>query len=277
MLALAGDFDGFLCGDDAITQAVIDRSLPRLKWISKYGIGIDKIDKEYATQQGIPIGFCPGVNHTSVAEHTFALLLGLSRQLVEAAGYSRAGKWKRRTGNEIYGKRLGIIGMGRVGKAVIERAAAFGMETSAFDLQWDQPFADRHRVLRCQSMDELFQRSDFVSLHCSLNHENVGLINEGSLAVMKDGVIIVNCVRGELVNSADLAAALAAGKVGGYGADVLDVEPPSADHVLLTAPNTIITPHIGSRTFESVERQATMALKNLILFSQGKPPLAQAN
>jgi len=95
MLDLAGDFDGFLCGDDAISRAVIDKSLPRLKWISKYGIGIDKIDKEYATARGLPIGYCPGVNHTTVSEHTFGLLIGLTKKIVEVASYTRTGEWKR--------------------------------------------------------------------------------------------------------------------------------------------------------------------------------------
>ncbi len=277
MLALAGEFDGFLCGDDAITGAVIDKSLPRLKWISKYGIGIDKIDKEYATSEGIPIGYCPGVNHTTVAEHTLGLMIGLSKKIVEVASFTRAGEWKRLTGNEIMGKRLGIIGMGRIGKAVIERAAAFGMECCAYDVFWDEEFAARHNVSRCDSMDELFSTCDIVSLHCFLDESTENLINKHSIAKMKDRVIIINCARGEIVDPQDIAAALNSGKVGGYGADVLDVEPPPADHILFTTPNTIITSHVASRTYESVQRQATMATQNLINFVEGKPPLAQAN
>lgn len=277
MLAIAGEFDGFLCGDDAITAQVIDKSLPRLKWISKYGIGIDKIDKAYATSRGIPIGFCPGVNHTTVAEHTFGLMIGLSKKIVEVASYTRAGKWKRLTGNEILGKRLGIVGMGRIGKAVLERAAAFGMELQAYDINWDDGFATAHQVSRCNSTDELFASSDIISLNCFLDKHTENLVNRQSIAGMKDGVMIINCARGEIVNTADIAEALLAGKVGGYGADVLEVEPPPADHVLFSTPNTIITSHVGSRTYESVQRQATMATQNLINFVQGKPPLAQAN
>ena len=277
MLALAGDFDGFLCGDDAISRAVIDKSLPRLKWISKYGIGIDKIDKEYATARGLPIGYCPGVNHTTVSEHTFGLLIGLTKKIVEVASYTRAGEWKRLTGNEILGKRLGIVGMGRIGKAVIERANAFGMECCAYDVFWDEKFAAGHKVSRCETMDELFSSCDIVSLNCFLDETTDNLINKQSIARMKDGVIIINCARGEIVNTQDIAAALKSGKVGGYGADVLEAEPPPADHILFTTPNTIITSHIGSRTYESVQRQAMMATQNLINFVEGKPPLAQAN
>jgi D-3-phosphoglycerate dehydrogenase len=277
MLALAGEFDGFLCGDDAITAEVIDKSLPRLKWISKYGIGIDKIDKAHATARGIPIGFCPGVNHTTVAEHTFGLMIGLSKKIVEVASYTSAGEWKRLTGNEILGKRLGIVGMGRIGKAVIERATAFGMELQAYDINWDDDFATSHEVSRCKSTDELFATSDIVSLHCFLDEHTEDLVNRQSIAAMKDGVIIINCARGEIVNTIDIAEALHSGKVGGYAADVLEVEPPPADHVLFSTPNTIITSHVGSRTYESVQRQATMATRNLINFVEGMPPLAQAN
>src|SRR5690606_38217312 len=126
MLSLVGDIDAFLCGDDAITAAVIDKALPRLKVISKYGIGLDKIDVAHATANKIPVLFTPGVNHTTVAEHTFALLLALSRQLVEEVNYVRAGNWKRVTGHEIMGKSIGILGLGRIGKEVAIRAKAFG-------------------------------------------------------------------------------------------------------------------------------------------------------
>lgn len=277
MLAIAGEFDGFLCGDDAITSAVIDKSLPRLKWISKYGIGLDKIDKEYATSKGIPIGFTPGVNHTTVAEHTFGLMIGLSKKLFEVASYTRRGEWKRLTGNEIMGKRLGIVGLGRIGKAVTERATAFGMEVQAYDIHWDEEFVASHDVKRCESMDQLFESSDFITLHCFLDENTENLVNRDSIARMKDGVIIINCARGEIVNTQDIADALNAGKVGGYGADVLEVEPPPPDHVLFSTPNTVITSHVGSRTYESVVRQATKATQNLINFVNGEPPLAQAN
>jgi len=277
MLAIAGEFDGFLCGDDAITAAVIDKSLPRLKWISKYGIGLDKIDKAYATSKGIPIGFTPGVNHTTVAEHTFGLMIGLTKKIVEVASYTRKGEWKRLTGNEIMGKRLGIVGLGRIGKAVAERAAAFGMEIQAYDIYWDEEFATAHSVKRCATMNELFQSSDIISLNCFLDEKTGNLVNSQSIAGMKDGVIIINCARGEIVNTADIAAALSSGKVGGYGADVLEVEPPPSDHVLFSTPNTVISSHIGSRTYESVVRQATKATQNLVNFVNGNPPLAQAN
>ena len=277
MLDLVGDLDGIICGDDEITSAVIDKALPQLKWISKYGIGIDKIDKDYVTKKSIPIGYTPGVNHTTVAEHTFGLLISLTKKIAHVSHEATAGRWTRITGNELAGKKLAIVGLGRVGKAVVERAGVFGLECSAYDVYWDEAFAGQHKLKRCESFDELFKDADIISLNCPATEDTRNLIRKDTIEKMKDGVFVVNCARGELVNTADMVEALESGKIGGYGTDVLDQEPPPADHPLLTAPNTVVTSHIGSRTFESVQRQATMATQNAINFVAGVPPLAQAN
>lgn len=277
MLELAGEFDGFLCGDDEITKAVIEKSLPRLRVISKYGIGLDKIDVTTATEKKIPVSFCPGVNHTTVAEHTFGLLLALYRHIVTECNHVRAGEWKRMTGHELCGKKTGIIGLGRIGKEVAIRARAFGMPVSACDLYWDETFASEHGVERAESAEAILADSDIVSLHTNLTEETRHLINAKTIARMKKGIVILNCARGELVDTPAMVAALKSGQVGGYGADVLDVEPPPADHPLFSTPNTVLTPHIGSRTHESVGRQATMATQNLINLLKGEPALAQAN
>ena len=277
MLDLVGDIDAFLCGDDEITSKVIDRALPRLKVVSKYGIGLDKIDVEYLTDKGVPLTFCPGVNHTTVSEHTFALMLALFRKLVKEANHVAKGEWVRVTGNEIMGKTLSIIGLGRIGKEVAIRANAFGMKVIGYDLYWDEDFARGNQIMRAKSIDEALEQGDVVSLHVNLSDETRELINRERLSKMKDGVVILNCARGEIIHTQDVIDALHAGKIGGYGTDVLDVEPPPLDHPMLNAPNTVITPHIGSRTFESVERQATMAARNLVLALRGETPLAQAN
>lgn len=281
MLALAGEFDAFLCGDDAITQAVIEKSAPRLKVISKYGIGLDKIDVAYATTQKLPVLNTPGVNHTTVAEHTFGLLLSLTKKIQENAVEVKEGKWvagwKKPVGHEILGSTMGIIGLGRIGKEVATRARAFGMSVIAFDPYFDEAFAAEHGVTRCETMDDVLLGANVVSLHCFLDKNTHGMINAEKIAEMKDGVIVLNCARGELVDTNDIAAALTSGKVGGYGADVLDEEPPAANHPLFTAPNCIITSHIASRTYESVERQALRATHNLINYLKGDPDFIQAN
>lgn len=281
MLDLSGEFDAFLCGDDAITRAVIDKSLPRLKVISKYGIGLDKINVAYATEQELAVLNTPGVNHTTVAEHTFGLLLSLSKKIQENAVDVVAGKWqagwKKPVGHEILGKTMGIIGLGRIGKEVATRARAFGMKVIAFDPYFDEAFAEQHDVTRCASMDEVLINSNVVSLHCFLDENTRGMINAQKIAEMQDDVIVLNCARGELVETDDIAEALNSGKAAGYGADVLDEEPPAADHKLFSAPNCIITSHIASRTYESVERQALRSAHNLINFLNGESDFIQAN
>ena len=281
MLELSGDFDAFLCGDDAITRAVIEKSSPRLKVISKYGIGLDKIDVAFATDQKLPVLNTPGVNHTTVAEHTFGLLLSISKKIQSNAVDVSNGKWvagwKKPVGHEILGSTMGIIGLGRIGKEVATRAKAFGMSVIAYDPYFDDAFAKEHGVERCESMDDVLLNANVVSLHCFLDENTHGMINSEKIAEMKDDVIVLNCARGELVVTEDIFAALKSGKVGGYGADVLDSEPPAADHPLLTAPNCVVTSHIASRTYESVERQAMRATHNMINFLNGDSDFIQAN
>ncbi|MCC5835741.1 MAG: phosphoglycerate dehydrogenase [Opitutales bacterium] len=276
-LELVGDVDGYICGDDQITRKVLEKALPRLRVLSKYGIGVDKIDMQAATELEIPVCFTPGVNHTTVAEHCFTLMLALVRNLIAEVDHTRAGEWKRITGHEIMGKTLGIIGMGRIGKEVIIRARAFGMKVLAYDIYWDEDFAETHEVTRVKRVEDMFEQVDFLSLHTNLSPETQDMINLQSLSRMKDGAILINCARGELVNTGAVLHALNIGKLGGYGTDVLDVEPPPRDHPLLTAKNCIVTPHIGSRTHESVGRQATKCVQNLILAMKGEKPLAQVN
>lgn len=276
-MALVGEVDGFICGDDAITERVLDKALPRLKVLSKYGIGVDKIDVEAATARGIPVCFTPGVNHCTVAEHCFALLLGLAKNLVTEVNYTRSGQWKRLIGHEIMGKRMGIVGLGRIGREVAVRARAFGMEVAAYDIFWPEAFAEAHGVERKASIEAILRESDVISLHTNLTPETRDLLNAERLEWVKEGVWIINCARGELVNTTDMVAALRSGKVGGYGTDVLDVEPPPADHPLLQEANCLVSPHIGSRTYESVVRQASAAVENLIRVMRGEGPLAQVN
>lgn len=281
MLDLAGSFDGFLCGDDAITRSVIEESLPRLKVISKYGIGLDKIDVDFATSRKLPVMFTPGVNHTTVAEHTFALLLGLTKQVFFNGMEVRAGAWKegwkKPVGHEIMGKTMGVVGLGRVGKEVALRAKAFGMPVIAFDPFFDDAFAAACGVTKCVSLDEVLHNADVISLHCFLDRSTRGMINAARISHMREGVVLLNCARGELVEVPDLVAALHSGKVSGYGTDVLEEEPPRGDHPLLQAPNCLVTAHIASRTYESVERQALRATRNLLNYLCGDKDYVQAN
>ncbi len=276
-LVAKGDFDGWLIGDDAITRAVIQKSLPRLKVISKYGIGLDKVDVKAATELKVPVTFCPGVNHTTVAEHVFGLMLAIYRDIVPQCNFVKSGNWKRMTGHELFGKTIGVIGVGRIGREVTIRARAFGMSVIGFDIQWDDRFAQANALKRAAKVEEVLQASDIVTLHTNLTDQTRHMINAQRLPLMKKGAVLINTARGELVDSSAVAAALKSGQLLGYGADVLEQEPPPKDHPLFACPNAILTPHIGSRTYESVARQAKMAAENLILVLNGKPALAQAN
>jgi len=280
-LALVGDVDGYICGDDAITRKVLEKARPKLKVLSKYGIGVDKIDVKSCTEFGIPLLFTPGVNHTTVAEHNFMLLLALEKNFLFHTDSTRSGdaktNWKRKTGHELLEKTIGIIGLGRIGKEVAIRARAFGMSVISFDVYWDEKFAAEHKVKRAATLDEIFAACDYISLHTNLTPETKDLICAKTIAKMKKGVLILNCARGEIVNTSDMVTALKSRQVGGYGTDVLDQEPPPADHPLLKLPNVVCTPHVASRTYESVVRQATTAVKNLILAMNGEKPIAQVN
>ncbi len=276
-LKLVGDVEGYICGDDAITRKVLEKARPRLKVLSKYGIGVDKIDVKSCTEFGIPLLFTPGVNHTTVAEHNFLLLLALEKNFLFHTDSTRSGGWKRKTGHELLEKTIGILGVGRIGKEVAIRARAFGMKVIGFDVYWDEKFAKDHDVKRANTLDELFAASDYISLHTNLTPETRGMINAKAFARMKKGVLLLNCARGEVVNTGELVEALKSGQVGGYGTDVLDQEPPPADHPLLKLPNVVCTPHVASRTYESVVRQATTSVKNLILAMHGEKPIAQVN
>lgn len=277
MLELAGQFDAYLCGDDALTRAVIQKSLPRLKVISKYGIGLDKIDLAAATDLQVPVLFTPGVNHTTVAEHTFALMLAAVRNLVVEANHVAAGRWTRITGNELCGKTLAVVGFGRIGKEVAIRARAFGLKVIGYGHYWDEDFARWHDVERVADFEEVLRRADLLSLHTKLTPATRHLIHARNLPLLRRGAVIVNTGRGELIELPALVAALQSGHLLAYAADVLDQEPPPPDHPLLGLPNVILTPHIGSRTHESVQRQATCAVENLRRFFAGQPPVAQAN
>jgi len=277
MIRLLGEVDGIICGDDAITRRVIEKGLPKLKVISKYGIGVDRIDLEAARQVGVPVTFTPGVNEVTVAEHVFGLMISLARNIPQENRLVKEGQWKRMTGHELWGKVIGIIGLGRIGKQVAKRALGFEMKVLGCDPNWDDPFCQEHPVGRCVMAEEILTQADFVTLHMNLTPENRCLINRERLAIMKPSAYLINCARGGLVNTADLLEALRKGDIAGYAADVLDREPPEPDDPLIRSglENVILTPHIGSRTYESVARQATMAICNLVAVLKGEEPPAR--
>lgn len=277
MLKLVGDFDGIICGDDAYTRPVLEKCLPRLRVLSKYGIGLDKIDLPAATDLKIPVTNCPGVNHTTVAEHAMALMLAMFRHVPEENNFVHQGNWKRLTGHEVMGKVLGIIGLGRIGKEVAKRARAFGMEVVAYDLVWDEDFAREYQISKRATPEEVLSVAEVLSMHMNLSDQTRGFLNTERLELLPQGAYVVNTSRGALIDQQAVADAVKSGRLAGYAADVVEPEPIAPDNPLIGVPGIVLTPHIGSRTYESVVRQACMAVENLVLVLKGEKPLAQAN
>ncbi len=277
LVAQQGPFDALLNGDDQITAKVIDALLPQMKVIAKYGIGLDSIDVQHATHRKIPVLFTPGVNETTVAEHVFGLMVAVAKQFWFHLNSVKSGRWDRKTGCELRDKTLGVVGMGRIGKEVIKRGVVFGMKPLAFDPYFDEAFAAAHGVTRMNSFDELFSAADVISLHTNLTDETRGMINKRTLGLMKDGTILINTARGGLVVEEDIAQACKSGKLRGYGTDVVGHEPIDPHHPFIKIDNIIVTPHIGSRTLESVQRQGVRAAANLVNFLNGQSDYIQAN
>ena len=273
-------FDGLLNGDDRITAKIIDAALAtptQLKVIAKYGIGLDSIDVTYATSKRIPVLFTPGVNHTTVAEHAFGLMIALAKHFWPHLRSTKSGQWKRITGNELFGKTIAVLGVGRIGKEVIKRAVAFDMHPIGHDLHWDDAFARQYSLTRANTVEDAIKNADVVSLHMTLTDLTRNLFNAALINKMKKGAMLINTARGPLVNESDVAAACKSGQLLGYATDVLQKEPQPSDHPFKDIDNIIVTPHVGSRTFESVERQALRATLNLLNYLKGDKDYIQAN
>ncbi len=225
----------------------------KLRVIGRAGVGVDNIDLEPATRQGIAVMNTPGANAVAVAEHTLAMMLALARHLCRANDLMHAGKWEKKSlqGTELRGKTLGIVGLGRVGMEVGRRARAFGMEIIAHD-----PFVSvmvaKEQGIAIAKLDEVYAASDYLTLHVGLTPQTTGMINAVSLKKMKRGVRLVNCARGELVDEASLAHALRQGHIAGAALDVF-VEEPLKNSPLTELDNIILTPHIGGSTHEAQE------------------------
>ena len=268
LLPIIAKYDGIICGDDEITEKVIKIGAEnKLKIISKYGIGLDKIDLQAAKFYNIPVTNCPGVNHITVAEHVIALILAFYKNIPWEYNITKSGKWKRLIGHEIYGKKLGVIGLGKIGKEVALRAKAFGLKIYTFDKNIDNNFVKDNNIRVCEYLEDLLHETEIISLNLPLTNETKGII---SLDNMKNDInnktLLINTARAGLIDLETIIFGLENKILSGYLTDVLEEEPMRKDHPLLKYENVIITPHIGSRTYESVERQGIMAVQNLVKY-----------
>src|SRR5436189_6153152 len=238
-----------------VTAELLDCA-KKLRAVGRAGVGVDNIDLDEATKRGVLVMSTPGGSSVSVAEHTFALLLALVRQLPRFDAAMREGRWeKSASGAEVRGKTLGLVGLGRIGSEVASRAEAFGMRVVAY-----APFiseaAARELSVELVPLDQLLAECDFISLHTAVSPQTRDMINALSIAKMKKGVRIINAARGELINEADLAAAIKGGRVAGAALDVFAEEPPKKCP-LIGLPNVITTPHVAGSTAEAQEELGT--------------------
>ena len=247
------DADGLVVRSAVQADDALMAAAPKLRVIGRAGVGVDNIDADAATRRGIVVMNTPGANAIAVAELTIGLMLALARQLPKANSTMHAGKWEKKSlqGFELRGKKLGVLGLGRIGLEVARRARSFGMEIIGHD-----PFVSaaiaRENAIQLVSTEELFREADYLTLHVGLTPQTTGIINETTLATMKKGVRIVNCARGELIVEEALAAALSSGHVAGAALDVFHQEP-LKDSPLFALENVILTPHIAGSTAEAQE------------------------
>lgn len=234
---------------------------PNLKLVIRGGVGLDNVDIQACRERGIDVKNTPRASSVAVAELTLALMLAIPNRLVEGHNGMKQGRFlkKELKRTELYGKTLGLVGAGLIGTEVARRAQAFGMKVLAYDPQ----IANHALAVLVDDLDELFPRSDYLSFHVPATAETRGLVNEHTIAKMKDGVVIVNTARGSIVVEADLAQALASGKVRAYATDVFLSDPPDPNSPLLSAPNVLMTPHLGGSSKENLLRISDLVVELL--------------
>ncbi len=253
------------------------RAATRLKFIQKLGVGTERIDLEAAREVGVPVAKLAGTNAISVAEHTFLLILSIYRNFMATVEILRKGDFKSRgafvgSSSELWGKTLGILGLGNCGRQVARRAKGMGMKTIYYDKYRRPPSAtERDLGVEFREREEVIRESDILSLHLPLTDETRGMIGEGELSRMKKSAILINTARGAIVDEGALYKALKEGVIAGAGLDVFSKEPPDIEDPLFSLPNVVATPHFGAAAKESDERIVRHALDNLRNFSLGLP------
>lgn len=267
LLPIIHKYDGVICGDDEYTREVMKAGKKgKLKVLSKYGVGLDRIDLDAAKEFGIRVTNVPGINQVSVSEHVLALLFTFSKNIHLQYNSVQAGSWKREIGSEIHGKTLGIIGLGAVGKELGKKAGALGMKVLAYDIFKDKEFLDKYsEIIFTKNIDDIYSKCDVISLHIPHTKQTDKLINDIVITTkLKKQPIIINTARGKLVDPNSIISGINNKLIKGYLCDVLETEPILENEIFLGIKNIIITPHIGSRTFQNIEKQGIKSVQNLI-------------
>ena len=269
LCANLNNIDAVIAGSEPYTAEVLAR-FPQLRVISRVGVGYDSVDVEAATRQGIAVAITPGTNHDSVAELTMTFLLTIAKRVIASHAMIVAGGFDRKMTRPLRGQTIGLVGYGRIGRTVAKQAISFGMNVLVYDPIPPQSVEAGVTVV---TLDELFSRSDFISLHAPLTPDTRHLIRKETIARMKQGVVIINTARGALIDEAALTEALEKGQVGAAGLDVFEKEPPPAGSPILSAPNVVFTPHVGGIDEEGVRQMSVMACKTVVDLFQGRWPI----
>ncbi len=275
--------DALLCLlTDRIDKEVIDAGSD-LRVISTFSAGFEHIDVAAATKKGIYIGHTPGVLTEATADLAFALILAASRNIVQADAFVRGKRWNISwspslfLGRSVQGSTVGIIGLGRIGKAITQRAHGFGMRTLYYDVRRASPGEEKRLRIEYRPLKDLLRESDFVTIHTPLTKETFHMINAKSLKLMKPTAILVNTSRGQTVDEKALVQALRENRIAGAGLDVFEKEPVAKDNPLLRLHNVTLLPHIGSATRETRGKMAELAAQNLLNVLMGRPPVHWLN
>ena len=278
LAAIIGAYDALAVRSETKVTGDIIAKAEKLKIIGRAGVGVDNIDVEAATNRGILVVNSPEGNTLAAAELTVAMLLALARNIPQADATMRAGRWDRKKfmGSEIYGKTLGVIGLGKIGREVVSRLQSFGMSVLGYDPYLKPEQADTLGI-KLVDLDTLYKESDYISVHTPKTKETTGMINAEKLALMKPTVRIINCARGGIIDEAALAEAAKAGRIGGAAIDVYTTEPVPADNPLLGIPSIITTPHLGASTEEAQVNVAIDIAEQIVEVLAGKPARAAVN
>jgi glyoxylate reductase len=260
---------------DRVDDELLDAAGPDLRVVSNYAVGFDNVDVPACTRRGIPVGNTPGVLTETTADLAWALLMAAGRRVAEGDRYVRAGRWRTwgpqlLLGGDVHGATLGVVGFGRIGQAVARRAAGFGMTILYWSRSRVEPAIERELGATWVEFDDLLARSDFVTLHVSLNDDTRHLIDSAALGRMKRSAVLVNTARGPVVDQAALAAALERGAIAAAGLDVTDPEPMATDDPLLQLDNCLVVPHIASASYATRGKMAEMAAANLLAGLRGE-------
>jgi phosphoglycerate dehydrogenase-like enzyme len=264
------DADAVIAGGEAYGSAIL-QALPKLRVIARAGVGYDRVDVPTATSRRVAVTITPNANYECVAEHTLAMMFGVAKNLVASDQSVREGRWERQLTEPLRGKTFGILGLGRIGRAVAVRVKAIGMMVLACE-QFPKEAFVKSQEISLVSFDELLARSDYLSLHCPHSPETHGIINRSTLARMKPGSVLINTARGKLVVEADLVEALQRGPICAAAIDVFEQEPPRADNPLFKLPNVLLAPHLGGMDKLSLLNMGIESAENIVNLYLGRWP-----